>query len=351
MFILSARYSGGGLMDYHGVELKVLQGDVLRHSSDLLVLKYAQASYGADKKAVEVAGIDTSTLPAAGESILIQKPSGLASYNLLLLGVEPLMAFGYGSIREFSRRALVSAMEVLPPVREIAMTLHGAGYGLDEIEAFESEVAGIVEALDAGNYPRSLETVSIIERTNSRADRMRSALAALLRSAESEMRIAEPSKTKGRPQQRRIDSVGYNSSERPHAFVAMPFAEPFEDVFYFGISAPVRAAGLLCERIDQVAFTGDIIDRMKERIASSAVVVADLSDANPNVYLEVGYAWGMDRPCILICNRKTDLKFDLRGQRCLFYSTIKELEKSLSAELTALARQIRSGGVGPNTGL
>ena len=87
-----------------------------------------------------------------------------------------------------------------------------------------------------------------------------------------------------------VDWVGYDSSRRPHAFVAMPFAGSFEDVFYYGISPPVRAAGLLCERLDQLSFTGDIMDRMKERIASSAIVVADLSDANPNVYLEVGYA-------------------------------------------------------------
>ena len=323
-------------MDYHGVELKVITGDVLKYSSDLLVLKYAQASYGVDKKVVEVAGIDASTLPAAGDSILIQYPSGLASRNLLFLGVEPLVAFGYRSIREFSRRALASAVGIFPPVREIAMTLHGAGYGLDEIEAFESEVAGIVEALDADEYPRSLQTVSIIEWTNRRADRMREALAALLSSAESGKRPAELHEVRRSPQLRRIDSVGYDSSTRPHAFVAMPFAESFEDVFYYGITPPVHAAGLLCERIDQVAFTGDIIDRVKERIASSAIVVADLSDANPNVYLEVGFAWGVDIPCILICNHKTDLKFDLRGQRCLLYNTIRELEKSLSAELMAL---------------
>ena len=122
----------------------------------------------------------------------------------------------------------------------------------------------------------------------------------------------------------------------------MPFAESFEDVFYYGIAPPVRAAGLLCERIDQVPFTGDVITRMKERISSSTAVIADLSDANPNVYLEIGYAWGVEIPCILICNRKTDPKFDVRGQRCLLYGSIKELEKILSAELLALSHQISS---------
>jgi hypothetical protein len=217
------------------------------------------------------------------------------------------------------------------------MTLHGTGFGLDEIEAFESEIAGIVEALEAGDYPKSLRTVSIIEWGEARADRMRSALAALLDSTASERKISGPNALS---QTRRIDSVGYDSAERQHAFVAMPFAESFEDVFYYGIAPPVRAAGFLCERIDRISFTGDIIARMKERIASSAVVVADLSEANPNVYLEVGYTWGLEIPCILICKRETDLKFDLQGQRCLFYSTIRGLEEILSNELASISTEI-----------
>lgn len=140
---------------------------------------------------------------------------------------------------------------------------------------------------------------------------------------------------------RRIDSAGHDSVTRQHVFVAMPFDESFEDVFHFGIASPVRAIGLLCERMDQIAFVGDVIERMKERIASAALVIADLSYANANVYLEVGYAWGAGVPCILTCNRKTDLKFDVRGQRCLFYSTIVELEKRISSELAGLGPKAR----------
>ena len=323
-------------MDYRGVELKVLQADALSYASDLLVLKYAQASYGVDAKAVQTAGIDAATLPTEGSSLLINEPLHLASRNLLFIGVEPLTAFGYQSIRNFSRRALALAEKISPPVREISMTLHGAGFGLDEIEAFESEAAGIIEALHRGEYPSSLLTVSIVEQNASRAARMRSTLISLLDSEEVRRESTEPNAARDRAVSRRIDSVGRGSMSRSHAFVAMPFTEPFDDVFYYGISPPVRAAGLLCERMDQVHFTGDIIDRMKERISSANVVLADLSDANPNVYLEVGFAWGVKKPCILICNRKTDLKFDLQGQHCLLYSSIMELEKLLSGELAAL---------------
>jgi hypothetical protein len=46
---------------------------------------------------------------------------------------------------------------------------------------------------------------------------------------------------------------------------------------------------------------------------------ADLSDANPNVYLEVGYAWGRGRPTLLVVRDSSHLKFDVQGQRCLIY--------------------------------
>ena len=80
-------------MDYLGVQLKIVQGDALSYSSDLLVLKYAQKSYGLDRRAVNVAGVDATTLPLVGASLLVQKPSGMASSNLLFLGVEPIAAF------------------------------------------------------------------------------------------------------------------------------------------------------------------------------------------------------------------------------------------------------------------
>ena len=329
-------------MDYRGVELKVVQADVFGYSSDLLVLKYAQAPYGVDERVAYLAGIDAAMLPKVGSYLLIERPSQIAYRHLLFLGVEAIDTFDYRSVRGFSRRALAEASRISAPVREISMTLHGAGFGLDETEAFESEIAGIIEAIDSGSCPRSLETVSIIEGSENRADRMRRTLAALLEPTVTGRRQSKDGATKDEYQSRRVDSVGYDSAARPHAFVAMPFSEPFEDIFYYGIASPVRAAGLLCERMDQLSFVGDIVDRMRERISSAAIVVGDLSEANPNVYLEIGYAWGVGIPCVLICNKKTDLKFDLRGQRCLFYGTIKELEKVLSAELITLSAQTSS---------
>ena len=134
----------------------------------------------------------------------------------------------------------------------------------------------------------------------------------------------------------RLRSVGYDSSKREHAFVAMPFADEFEDLFHYGISNAVRSTALLCERIDQQAFTGDILDRLKQQIRTARIVVAELSRSNPNVYLEVGYAWGCGVDTVLMLRNGEDLKFDVQGQRCLKYSSIVEAEKLLMGELEGL---------------
>ena len=55
-------------------------------------------------------------------------------------------------------------------------------------------------------------------------------------------------------------SGGIKTKAKPHVFVAMPFKEDMDDIFFYGIQKPVRAAGFLCERVDQEAFIGDVLD-------------------------------------------------------------------------------------------
>ena len=83
----------------------------------------------------------------------------------------------------------------------------------------------------------------------------------------------------------------------------MPFGRAFEDTFRFGIQSPVRKVGFLCERIDQETFTGDILERIKQKIETASIVIGELTGNNANVYLEIGYAWGKGRPTILVTKR------------------------------------------------
>jgi hypothetical protein len=71
-----------------------------------------------------------------------------------------------------------------------------------------------------------------------------------------------------------VESAGLGSRSKPHIFVAMQFGPETDDLFHYGIQAAVKANDFLCERIDTVSFTGDILSQIKARIDSASLVIA-----------------------------------------------------------------------------
>ncbi len=61
-----------------------------------------------------------------------------------------------------------------------------------------------------------------------------------------------------------------------------------------------------------------------------------LDDFNPNVFLEVGYAWGLGKPTVLILREGVEPPFDVQSHRILRYSRLGELRKLVERELAGL---------------
>ena len=142
------------------IEIKVSLGDGLKFEADLLILKHAQRLYGIDYQVVQRLSkfhkeIHNS-LPPVGEYLMLPTYGSLGVNWVLLIGVEELWNFSYQNIREFAYSALEYIDKSAPDIEHICLTLHGAGYGLDESEAFESEIAGIIEAIAENRFPKSL---------------------------------------------------------------------------------------------------------------------------------------------------------------------------------------------------
>jgi hypothetical protein len=313
------------------IQVSIESTDIACFSCDALLLKYAQAFYGADlivAAALREARHDKIEIgPKPGAYTLVPSEGAVAAGHVLFVGVVHLVHFEYSEIREFTTRALSIISAELPDARHVAMTIHGVSYGLDEREVFLAQLGGIMDADQRGI---SVERVTIVERHIGRATRLRS----ILQETWSNTRALTRSPQQAKPPQR--INAGHESRSKPHVFVAMPFTKELEDVYVFGIQGPVNAAGYLCERVDMVTFTGDIVERIKSRIGSASLVIADLTGANANVYLEVGYAWGKNRPTLLLLRKGDDLKFDVRGQRCIIYENIVDLSRKLQADLDGL---------------
>ena len=315
------------------IELRMELGDVTTFEADVLALKYAQEFHGVDQvvaQSLEHVGIPTASLqPHIGQSSFMETNKGIRTTHALFVGVVRLRQFSYAQIREFAAQVLRILARRAPTAEHLAMTIHGAGYGLDEVESCLSQVNGYLDALQAGSVPTTLRRITIVDRNPGRVERLRQALA---------MRFAQNTAVtvSGSAGGFILSSTPTPAATKPHIFVAMAFGKQLDDVFYYGIQRPVHGAGYVCERMDHVWFTGDIISWLKERIETAQIIIAELSGSNPNVYLEVGYAWGKGRPTILLAPNVGELAFDVQGHRCLIYDSIRDLDEQLTRELAAL---------------
>ncbi|OAB78923.1 TIR domain-containing protein [Cochleicola gelatinilyticus] len=324
-----------------GIKVSIVNKDAFTVNADILGMKYATQAHGLDHhviEALEAKGLHISKdLPVLGNFHFMESHEVVAAPHLLFIGTPPLQELNYKEIRAFGTQMMSAAKESNNAAKTLLLTIHGPGYGLDEVESFKSQLAGITEAIENNLYPESLEEIIFSELSLSRSGRLRENLYRIF----SDGLIPKPNSRKidtRKAVASLMESTGKISEEKKRVFVAMPFAEDFDDIFHYGIQGAVNNAGYLCERADLESFTGDIMSWVLQRIESAELVIADLSLANPNVYLEVGYAWGKGKKTVLIINDSNELKFDTRGQRCLPYKRIKDLERVLTNELKNLSR-------------
>jgi len=109
-------------------------------------------------------------------------------------------------------------------------------------------------------------------------------------------------------------------------FVIMPFSgtksctedqwtEIFENVFL----PAAEDAGLACSRARPG--TGSLIKSIVERLRTSYIVLADITDANPNVFYELGVRHSLSKRTIIVAQSASHIPSDLRGYWSLSYGT------------------------------
>jgi hypothetical protein len=151
-------------------------------------------------------------------------------------------------------------------------------------------------------------------------------VAAKRKAALKRVSVSEPSKLKTRP--RKI-------------FAAMPFSAEYDDVFMIAMTSAAEKNDSVCGRVDHQAYSGDVVEQIKQMIRDSVAVIADISESRPNVLYEAGYAEALGVPTVQICSTPLDkLPFDVRNHRTIKYTkgqTFK-LAKVLSRELKAILR-------------
>ena len=90
------------------------------------------------------------------------------------------------------------------------------------------------------------------------------------------------------------------SDRKPTAFVIMPFDSEFDDLYGDFLYQALTELGFVVSRADDLQNAQNIIKDILSGLRDSDLIVADLTNLNPNVHYELGLAHGFDKPVIML---------------------------------------------------
>ncbi len=132
-------------------------------------------------------------------------------------------------------------------------------------------------------------------------------------------------------------------------FVISPIGEAgtdrytkFKDVFEYVIKTAVKTTGydLQVLRADEIDRPGSFIKDILDNLYSSFVVIADLTEQNPNVFYELGVRHSLSSRTIMIAQNVDDIPSDLREYRTIVYENTAKGAAEFAKRLRRYLKEI-----------
>jgi len=123
------------------------------------------------------------------------------------------------------------------------------------------------------------------------------------------------------------------------AFVLMPFTDSLTEIYQTLIKPTVENPrfGLVCRRADDIKSNRAIIQDIWKSICEARVIIADMTNLNPNVMYELGIAHTLGKETILLYQRSAEeikFPFDLSHIRRIEYENTVPGARALEQELS-----------------
>lgn len=133
----------------------------------------------------------------------------------------------------------------------------------------------------------------------------------------------------------RIYELQKNQTNNKNVFVAMKFGEETKELRE-KIKEGLKEFNVRI--MDEIEHNHQIIPEMLYEIRNSRFVIAELSHHNNGAYYEAGYALGLGKEVIHICDKKelkSGLHFDVAQVNTIFYDSIDEIPEKLRKSIEA----------------
>jgi len=132
-------------------------------------------------------------------------------------------------------------------------------------------------------------------------------------------------------------------------FVIQKFDTRYNRLFDEIFDSAIRKAELDPYRVDRDPSASIPIDTIEKEISASVACFAELSEDNPNVWFELGYAIAREKPLCLVCSDKRDkFPFDVQHRQIIKYPPealsrdYQQLQESITKRLLAAISQSES---------
>ncbi len=118
-------------------------------------------------------------------------------------------------------------------------------------------------------------------------------------------------------------------------FVLMPMTDKFKGIYEHVIKPTVSELQMECIYAGEIFGATPVMKDVWEYCAKARVVIADLTDANTNVYYEAGYSHAFDGEKVIFITQSMDhVTFDVRHFRCIVYDPLPGTIDAFKTELT-----------------
>jgi predicted nucleotide-binding protein len=113
----------------------------------------------------------------------------------------------------------------------------------------------------------------------------------------------------------------------------------------------VRHFSLSVRRADKIVAPGLITSQVIASLANARFIIADISDANPNVMYELGVAHSLQKPVIILSEKHNRLPFDLAVTRIIIYDLSVQGMGSLEGRLTETVDYLMTAETSSSVGI
>lgn len=119
-----------------------------------------------------------------------------------------------------------------------------------------------------------------------------------------------------------------------------PTRKRSDELLKYIIEPVCQKCGFEAIRVDKIHASDSITQTILDNLKTSDLVIADLTEHNPNVFYELGYRFSLNRPLIQLKHKDDTIPFDVAGIRTIDYDLSslsasddfkKKLEKTIKS--------------------